>query len=149
MGLHNDPLFRTGKSTLSGVKHLRGDKKPTPLYPGLMITLPIPPKELSPNARVHWAVKAKHAKASRQIAAMLGKQAGSPKYTRANVRIVWYKPTKRSRDSDNSLAMCKSFCDGLADAGIIKNDSGFRFMPIEFMVDKSNPRIEIYVEEDK
>ena len=37
----------------------------------ITITLPLPPKELSPNARPHWAVKARAIKSYRLLAALI------------------------------------------------------------------------------
>lgn len=83
-----------------------------------IVTLPWPPKELSPNARVHWAKKAKAVKSARDYGFI---QAKGSKITIPNVEKlhVWwafYPPDKRKRDDDNLLASCKAFRDGIADA---------------------------------
>lgn len=89
------------------------------------VTLPWPPKALSPNARVHWSVKAKAAKAYRHACFVLAKEAklkASP--GRVSLSLKFYPPDRRARDDDNIIAAFKSGRDGLADAlGI--NDKDF------------------------
>lgn len=90
-----------------------------------MIELPWPPKELSPNARVHYMAKAKHTKAYREQAYWL---------TRASVergihpsprlKIVFHPPDRRRRDLDGMLSSIKAGLDGIADAMAV-NDSEF------------------------
>ncbi len=94
------------------------------------VTLPWPPKDLSPNARVHWAKLAKVKRAYRHACRTLALQAGlgaafegglSPMH----VSLVFYPPDRRQRDQDNMLAAMKSGLDGLADAMRI-DDRKFR-----------------------
>ena len=63
---------------------------------------------------------------------------------RAEVKIIYYFPTKQRRDPDNYSG--KFILDGLTSAGIIQDDS---FANIDLVlrgrVDKENPRTEIYV----
>jgi len=94
------------------------------------IKLPWPPAKLSPNARVHWADKARAAKAYREECGWLFRQTfplltGAPTYCPAQALLVdgrlpmwidFYPPDRRRRDDDNCLAMFKSGRDGLADA---------------------------------
>ena len=89
----------------------------------MIITLPWPSRDLSPNARVHWAKKAKAAKAYRATcgwetkAAML--QPGVPtSFTdkKITLSIVFHAKTRRAYDLDNALASIKSGLDGVADA---------------------------------
>jgi crossover junction endodeoxyribonuclease RusA len=94
------------------------------------ITLPWPPKELSPNARIHWAKKSKAAKNYRHMCKILTMQ--------SKIKIDWegmicvyidfYPPDKRHRDDDNMIASFKSGRDGIAEAlGI--DDKRFRIHP--------------------
>lgn len=83
------------------------------------ITLPWPPKQLSPNARVHWSVKAKHAKAYRMacFALCIEAKLQKPETTgRLHLWVEFYPPDRRSRDDDNMIAAFKSGRDGIADA---------------------------------
>lgn len=83
------------------------------------VTLPWPPKELSPNARLHWAKLAKAKKAYRQHCQLLALEAGirgPVPDDRLHVELTFYPPDRRHRDQDNMLAAMKSGLDGLADA---------------------------------
>lgn len=108
------------------------------------IQLPWPPSKLSPNARVHWADKARAAKAYREECGWLFRQAfplltGAPTYCpasrlliggRLDLWIQFFPPDNRRRDDDNCLAMFKAGRDGLADA-----------MAIDDRVFISHPRV--------
>ena len=113
------------------------------------IVLPLPHKHLSPNARPHWRAKAKATKAARWTSNLEALEAhGSctpPKWKSATVLIRAYFKDKRKRDKDNIQASCKAYFDGLADAGLIDNDSGLTHLPMEVYVDKANPRLELIV----
>ncbi|MDE3021954.1 MAG: RusA family crossover junction endodeoxyribonuclease [Pseudomonadota bacterium] len=96
------------------------------------LTLPWPSKVLSPNARVHWAVKSKAAKAYRHACYMLAIQAGAktgiPWEGDVHLWIDYYPPDRRARDQDNMIAASKALFDGLADAYGV-NDKRFRLHP--------------------
>jgi crossover junction endodeoxyribonuclease RusA len=96
----------------------------------IFVVLPWPPKDLSPNARVHWSKKSAAAKAYRhecgwtvkaaQLALALdaGKHV-DPKFSASGpitLDIEFFEPDKRARDIDNMLASIKSGIDGIADA---------------------------------
>lgn len=112
----------------------------------ITIILPLPDKCLSPNARVHWAKKAKAAKSARFEACFEMKRvAGRIELTwrKATYRARFYFKDARRRDADNAIASIKSALDGVADAGLVVNDSGLWPERPEFHVDKENPRLEI------
>lgn len=94
------------------------------------ITLPWPPKQLSPNARVHWAQKARVAKKYKNDCFLLTKQANVelPKTDKLHLFVDFYQPDKRHRDQDNIEASMKAAYDGIADAlGV--NDRRFIIHP--------------------
>lgn len=94
------------------------------------ITLPWPPKQLSPNARVHWAQKARVAKKYKAESIVLTKIANIelPKTDKLHLFVDFYQPDHRHRDQDNMEAAMKSAYDGIADAlGV--NDSRFIIHP--------------------
>lgn len=96
----------------------------------MQITLPWPPKELSPNRRLHWAQKAKIAKQYRTACFYLAKKSGITIDWDGDIHlfITFYPPDKRSRDDDNVISSFKSGRDGLAEAlGV--NDKRFRTHP--------------------
>jgi crossover junction endodeoxyribonuclease RusA len=99
------------------------------------LSLPWPPKVLSPNARTHWSVRSKAAKLYRSECYILAKQfihaggfAGLPADGTLHLWLDFYPPDRRHRDDDNITAAFKSGRDGLAEAlGI--NDKRFRTHP--------------------
>jgi crossover junction endodeoxyribonuclease RusA len=84
----------------------------------MLIVLPWPPSILSPNARSHWAARAKYAKAYRRACWALTLEAKLPPTPAGRVRIAieFVPPDRRCRDLDNMLAATKPGLDGLADA---------------------------------
>lgn len=90
------------------------------------IELPWPAKELSPNARGHWAKQARFKRGARELAMWNAREAGFGKYGWRDTQIVGpYKleitvtfcpPDKRRRDLDNAIASFKASQDGIADA---------------------------------
>jgi crossover junction endodeoxyribonuclease RusA len=81
------------------------------------VTLPWPPKALSPNSRLHWAVLAKAKKTYRHACAIVAKDQGLSKSEASalHLTITFYPPTRRAFDLDNCLARMKAGLDGLAD----------------------------------
>ena len=97
----------------------------------MQVVLPWPSKVLSPNARVHWAVKSKATKSYRHACHMLAVQAGLtsiPWDGDVHLWVDFYPPDRRARDQDNMLSSCKGLFDGLADA-LKVNDKRFRLHP--------------------
>ena len=84
----------------------------------IVVELPFPDKDLSPNARVHHQQKAAVTKQARALAAA---------ETRLNYNLseysgnliccrYFYPPDNRWRDTDNLGSMAKASQDGIADA---------------------------------
>lgn len=99
----------------------------------LELVLPWPSKDLSPNARVHYRVKAAATKAARQLAVVLAIEAGwrdawLPE-GRLHLWIDCYQaPGKKLPDDDNMIGRCKAYRDGLAQVlGI--DDKRFKSRP--------------------
>lgn len=84
----------------------------------------LPYRELSPNSREHFIVKARAVKAQREEAGWLAKVQWNNQKPMEYARIsyVFCIKDKRHRDMDNLVASAKSFQDGLVDAGVIGND---------------------------
>ncbi|MEJ6656898.1 MAG: endodeoxyribonuclease RusA [Pseudomonas sp.] len=82
-----------------------------------VVELPWPSKELSPNARVHWAKKSKAAKIYRITCLALTLESGlrAPE-GKVLLDVEFCPPDRRRRDDDNCLASFKSGRDGVADA---------------------------------
>ena len=84
-----------------------------------------PSQKLSPNARGHWAMKARVIASYRNESAWLAKGSKiiAPDTGDIAIHLDMYPPNRR-RDKDNTEAAMKSALDGLADAlGV--NDSRF------------------------
>ena len=99
------------------------------------ILLPWPPRELHPNGRAHWAVKARHARKQRADAILLARQAGYdkidwPENGRLAVWITGYAKDRRRRDEDGMLSSIKWALDGIAEVMGV-DDS--RFVPLPFI----------------
>ena len=84
----------------------------------------LPYTELSPNSRLHWAIKARAIKASREEVGWLAKAQWKDQKPMMKARISYefLIRDRRRRDADNLLAACKPFTDGLIDAGVIFYD---------------------------
>jgi crossover junction endodeoxyribonuclease RusA len=85
----------------------------------MIITFDWPVRALSPNARVHWAVKAKSAKIYREYCYVQARKqmVADKAYTfGTHLDIKFYPKTRRHYDLDNALASCKQMLDGIAQA---------------------------------
>ena len=115
------------------------------------IVLPLPHKNLSPNARCHWRAKAAATKKARSdaswaaLAGIADRNWNQPLWGTATVQATFYFRDKRRRDRDNMLSSCKAYFDGLADSGLIANDSGLTHLPVKVEIDKANPRVVLTV----
>lgn len=92
-----------------------------------VVSLGLPPKACSPNARVHWAAKHRAVKKYREAARLtaMGLRNREP-LDNPVAHATFYFRVKRTRDADNLLASLKAAFDGLADAGLVRNDSELR-----------------------
>jgi crossover junction endodeoxyribonuclease RusA len=80
-----------------------------------MISLPWPPAKLSPNARAHWAVKAKAFKTYKfQCFALLSQHRDALR-GRDSFGLKFLPPDKHRRDLDNMLASSKAALDALSE----------------------------------
>ena len=89
------------------------------------LTLPWPAQALSPNARVHWRVKAGVVKTARETAFVVTRQyravsadwrALTPPVALA---VTFYAPDRHARDTDNLIASLKPSIDGIVLAGLL------------------------------
>lgn len=116
----------------------------------LLITVPWPPRTLSPNSRVHWAVKHRSSKECRRSAYFIAKESLSKSVIvgdNLSVSIFAYPKDKRKRDLDNLIASLKPVLDGIADA-IGVDDSKFALNQIKMMPSDKNNRIEIILKSE-
>ena len=82
------------------------------------LSLPWPPKELSPNYSGHWAPQASAKKKYRFAVRMLALQERweIPEEGPIYLEVEFYPPDRRPRDKDNMVGAFKAGQDGLADA---------------------------------
>ena len=107
----------------------------------ITIDLPWPPKELSPNARVHRMQRARVARQYRSDCAWATVESAGgihrcPRLTGSDLELIaeFRMPDKRWRDADNLLAMIKSGIDGVCDVTGI-NDRAFRRVTVDRVMD--------------
>ena len=123
----------------------------------LRIELPFPPKQLSPNARVHWREKAKVVARYREDCGWAGVAAwrnGKPYRDKPPINlqypvraaVTFVVPDRRRRDLDNLLAMLKPAWDGLCDAGVLAGDDSARFSVGEVKVEVLHQDAHVVVE---
>lgn len=128
-----------------GVERKQHNKK------GLVLEIAIeslPPKEFSPNSRVHYHVRhAAGVVAQDEVIARVsayGYKHGALDNPVVDVR--WGLPDKRTRDWDNLIASTKPFIDGLVRAGVLKGDSVRDYKPrYDWFDSPKHPRTEIRV----
>lgn len=116
--------------------------------PLFTIELPLPPMEIRPNARVHWARKAakvrEYRSRARFAATMLLMDGSFPvpmPLDSAQVRITMLNRTARKMDADNLIASLKPALDGLTDAGLWTDDRDVDILNPIRGKDPDNPRI--------
>ncbi|MBN7777748.1 hypothetical protein JYP49_14195 [Nitratireductor aquimarinus] len=114
----------------------------------LILDLPWPSKNLSPNGRPHRMVKAASAKKARREARAVtsshARQIGPITADALSFQATFSPPARYRYDDDNLMASIKAYRDGIADAlGV--DDRMFRTMPpvISEPVKGGNVRIEI------
>jgi crossover junction endodeoxyribonuclease RusA len=81
------------------------------------VVLPWPPKELSPNSRCHWYIKAKTGKDYKRAVFYLCKEAGlvNPGGEKVHLSLDFYPPSRHAYDQDNCVAMMKFGQDSIAE----------------------------------
>ena len=94
-------------------------------YPGL------PPREMSPNGRVHWSARNR---ARRDIqgdiwALILEQEYTSGIIENPIISIRWGLPDRIRRDWENLIAMTKPIIDSLTQASILADDSVRDYTP--------------------
>lgn len=117
------------------------------MEPIVDIQLPWPPTQLSPNARLHWAIvyrtKAKYrdhcwAISREQLEARLEVD------TRYSLELRFVPPDRRSYDRDNLIARMKAGLDGLADALMI-DDKQFAELTASVSADSVGGFVEVRI----
>lgn len=118
----------------------------------MKITLPIPDREVSPNAsrgQSRWAAikKSKLVKQHRKAAELAALLEASPHCDRTPLgySLAHFFPTMAYRDEDNADGACKAYRDGICDA-FGMTDKNFCKMKLSTREkDAKNPRVEITI----
>lgn len=102
----------------------------------ITIELPLPHQDEHPNARPHWRAKAKAKKKTRGDAHFMTTirmdlSDSKLQFPLANPRYKVEFRLPRKRDEDGLIAWVKAQIDGIADAGLIRNDSELTLHSVE------------------
>lgn len=115
--------------------------------PTVWICIPGEMPSLNERTRRHWAVNNRALiEMTANIQALVAVHR-LPRFEKAEVRVVHYFRTNRSRDTDNYTP--KQLMDSLRHAGIIADDNAgvLKLHPPEFRIDRERPRTEVWIGE--
>ena len=113
----------------------------------VVIELDLPPRCLSPNARAHYFTRASAVKRYRTLAmwctveamAKAGLSTNGCHWQQVTVQCTFRFAQRRRRDKDNLLASMKAAFDGIADSGLVVDDSAMTHLPVEISIDPTRP----------
>jgi crossover junction endodeoxyribonuclease RusA len=115
----------------------------------VIVCLPLPPRELSPNARTSRWRRIKRTRQYRHTAGLTALAAAECRlgWTRAVAQATFYWPDGQRRDIRNAEASLKAAYDGIVDAGVILDDRAevLGHEATVFSVDSVRPRVEIRI----
>lgn len=115
----------------------------------MIVCLPLPPRELSPNARVSYWRRAAATRRYRRTAGLTALAAAGRRlnWNRAVARATFYWPDQLRRDIRNAEASLKAAYDGIVDAGVLTDDRAgvLAHDQTAFQVDPTRPRVEIRI----
>lgn len=63
----------------------------------------------------------------------------------AIIHVKWFHPTRKLRDIWNIVGSLKGTVDGIVRSGILTDDDKLQPPTVERLVDKENPRVELYL----
>lgn len=118
------------------------------------VTLPWPARQLSPNSRSYFRLKAEVARASRLEAKVLSLNALNghapfAKDDRLSLSLEFCPPDNKKRDMDNMLASCKAALDGVFDALAPANDRQVRQINMRLLPPVKDGQVVIELERMK
>ena len=116
-----------------------------------LVELPIGLQLINANDRDHWRKSATKTATIRSVAR--GQAKGIPRLGRVKIRVIYYAPDNRRRDTTNLFPSVKAAVDGIVDAGVLKDDSdkfvvGYEILRGGHNVPKGQLTIEIIEVED-
>jgi len=127
------------------------DTTPDTAAESVTIVLPLPSKYLHPNktprTRKGHIIKARLTRERRALCkALASAQAlDSIPWEAATTQAHFFFEVNRKRDRDGLNAWLKATWDGIADAGVVKDDVDFIPLPPKSDIDKDCPRVEVTI----
>ena len=117
----------------------------------MIIITKLPCKQLSPNARLHWAKKIKYKNIDKQAGFFDTKQVmkGVKPFTKEDklsIQITYYYADRCRRDIDNAVAASKALLDAVFLALGIDDYQVKISKRTEILYDKTNPHTKIELE---
>lgn len=116
---------------------------------GIRVRLPWDKPPLSENGRYHHQQKNRIAQEIRHTIGWYLRAAKAPKKVEhVELTLTWFPATNRRRDEDNLVSTLKPLADGVADYGMVPDDTPnwmTKNMPKISEVDRVNPRLELEV----
>lgn len=121
----------------------------------LILSLPLPDRKVSPNARRGQSrgaaiVKSKAIKLHRlraKFCALSARVANDGPFIPTGYSLSFHWPTRAFRDDDNADASCKSYRDGIAEAFDIDDRSLRKSALSTHNLDKNHPHVQITLHE--
>lgn len=90
----------------------------------IVLDLPLPPRELHPNSRVHWSVKATVTRVYRaHVCGAVREQLGWDIPCFDRVKVTLHFTVRRAGDLDNYIAAAKSLIDSLCAPSHLMDDT--------------------------
>ena len=119
----------------------------------LVVELPWPPRELSPNAHVHWTRSAEAKQTAKAQGCYLTMNERSDNWkglleNELEASYTFHPPDKRKRDIDNFLASMKHYQDGVC-AALGIDDSRIKRTVIEWGAVVKGGKVVLRLEEMK
>ena len=111
----------------------------------ITIIVSVPGRELSPNGRVHWAVRSKKKQAARYETLIRLREACATDllWPGCRIDVQWFAKCHRGAriDDDNGFASLKAHRDALETHGLVLNDKSGKCGTFAAAVDRANPRV--------
>ena len=116
-----------------------------------LVELPVGMQLINANDRDHWRKSAGKTATIRSVAR--GQAKGIPRLGKVKIKVIYYAPDNRRRDTTNLFPSVKAAVDGIVDAGVLKDDSdkfviGYEILRGSHNIPKGQLTIEIIEVED-
>jgi crossover junction endodeoxyribonuclease RusA len=116
-----------------------------------LVEMPIGMQLINANDRDHWRKSAGKTATIRSVAR--GQAKGIPRLGKVKIKVIYYAPDNRRRDTTNLFPSVKAAVDGIVDAGVLKDDSdkfvvGYEILRGEHNIPRGQLTIEIIEVED-